>query len=134
MATTTGSVDATTNFTVSGTTPSAAGQTHELIFGGDRQICRVVVSGRITDSSTGSYVTSGFVDEHAGDGATAGKYEYTFSSLKQAYDFIEAHYAAFASGTTVTATIEMLMDYMIPASAQVSLATGGHVEGLSAAP
>ena len=107
-------------------TPSAVGQTHELIFGGDRAICKLVVSARIADTSTTSgYVESGFVDEHAGEENTAGKYEYTFSSPKQANDFIMAHRDAFTSGTTVTATIEMLMDYMIPASEQVSLTTGG---------
>ena len=106
-------------------TPSDAGQTHELIFGGDRAICRLVVSARIADPNTSSgYVESGFVDEADGEGATAGKYEYTFNSPKQANDFIMAHHSVFTSGSTVSATIEMLMDYMIPASEQVQLTTG----------
>ncbi len=121
----TGNVDASAAFAVNGTTPSTAGQTHQLIFGGDRAICKLVVSARIADTSTTSgYVESGFVDEHAGEENTAGKYEYTFNSPRQANDFIMAHHDAFTSGTTVTATIEMLMDYMIPASEQVSLSTG----------
>ena len=100
-------------------TPSAVGQTHELIFGGDRAICRLVVSKEITGVQETEYV-----DHHAGEGTTAGKHEYTFNSPRQANDFIMAHHDAFTSGTTVTATIEMLMDYMIPASEQVSLSTG----------
>ena len=100
-------------------TPSTSGQTHELIFGGDRAICRLVVSKEITGVQETEYV-----DRHAGEGTTAGKHEYTFNSPRQANDFIMAHHDAFTSGTTVTATIEMLMDYMIPASEQVSLSTG----------
>ena len=125
----TGSVDASAAFTVNNTeakTPSTAGQTHQLIFGGDRAICRLVVGARIEEN--GEAVSTGFVDEHAGEGATVGKYEYTFSSPKQANDFITAHHSAFTSGTTVTATIEMLMDYMIPASEQVSLSTGNSLQ------
>ena len=122
----TGSVTTPSSFTVTGTTPSNSGRTHELIFGGDRGICRLVVASRITDSSTTSgYVESGFVEEHAGEGTTAGKYEYTFSSPKQANEFITLYHSSFMDGTTVKATIEMLMDYMIPSSEQVSLTTGG---------
>ena len=96
-------------------TPNTAGRTHELIFGGDRAICRVVADPEITDAQSTEYV-----EAHAGEG---NKYEYTFTSLMDAYGFIKAHYNAFSSGDTVTATIEMLMDYMIPESDQVKLTT-----------
>ena len=125
----TGSVTTPSSFTINGTTPSNSGRTHELIFGGERGICRLVVSNRIEDSSTTSgYVESGFVEEHAGEGTTAGKYEYTFSSPSKANDFIMLHHSSFMDGTTVKATIEMLMDYMIPSSEQVKLTTGGGLE------
>ena len=131
----TGSVDASAAFTVNNAearTPSTSGQTHELIFGGDRAICRLVVGERIqaegSDPSSPTYVSTGFVNEHAGEGTTNGMYEYTFNSPRQANDFIMAHHDAFTSGTTVTATIEMLMDYMIPASEQVQLSTGGGLQ------
>ena len=88
-----GTVEATAVFTVNNTeakTPSTAGQTHQLIFGGNRAVCRVVVDAKITGVQSTEYV-----DEHAGEGATVGKYEYTFSSPKQANDFITAHHSAF---------------------------------------
>ena len=114
-----GSVGAA-NVTVTGTTPNDSGRIHELIFGGDRGICRLVVGSQIADA-----VSTEYVSDHAGEGETAGKWEYTFKSPKQANAFILAHHTYFTKGTTVSATIEMLADYMIPANEQVSLSTGG---------
>lgn len=113
-------------------TPSQSGLTHEIVFYSDRQICRVVVDNQITDTSTGSsFVESGFVAEHAGVGATEGKWEYTFRSPKQANAFITAHHSAFypnGDTTTVKATIELLTDYMLPQSERVELQTGGGIK------
>lgn len=113
-------------------TPSQSGLTHEIVFYSDRQICRVVVDNQITDTSTDSgFVESGFVAEHAGVGATEGKWEYTFRSPKQANAFITAHHSAFypnGDTTTVKATIELLTDYMLPQSERVELQTGGGIK------
>ena len=96
-----GSVDASA-VTVNNTyakTPSTSGQTHELIFGGDRAICRLVVGERIqaegSDPSSPAYVCTGFVYEHAGEGTTNGMYEYTFNSPRQANQFIIDHHDAW---------------------------------------
>ncbi len=132
------SVDAS-GFTIGGTnndvTPSNSGQTHELVFYSDRQICRVVVNERIqaagSDPDNPTYLSTGFVQEHAGEGATAGKWEYTFNSPRQANEFITSHHAAFypdGDTTTVKATIELLVDYMIPQSEMVNLSTGGGIK------
>ena len=117
------STSAPNTFTLSGNacmTPNTSGQTHELIFGGDRAVCRVVAAQEITGLQSDEYISSA-----PGEGATAGKFEYTFKSPKQAYQFIEAHKDDFTSDGKVTAKIEMLMDYMIPASDKVSMTTGG---------
>ena len=117
--TTIGSVESS-HFIINGNTPSDSGHTHELIFGGDRGICRLVVGSRIMDSSTGSgYAVDGFVEEHEGEGATAEKYEYTFNSPNKANDFISKYPSYFLDNGTIKATIEMLMDYMMPESERV---------------
>lgn len=111
--------DSTFHFTLEGVnngvqfkTPSGdnKGKTSELIFGGAKAICRIVAPTSVNVAQNNS-------NYERRDENSDGKYEYIFSSLNQAVSFITANNL---SGSP----IEMLVDYMIPASDKVNLPSG----------
>ena len=89
----------TGNFTLTGKTLNNS-NLYEIIFGGSSAICRIVTAdvGTLADGEIASRTETANEE---------GKYEYTFSSLNQAVTFIRRH-------TLSTASIEMLVDYIIP--------------------
>ena len=98
-------------FTLNGTTLNTNGGTYSIIFGGELAICKIVtteISGVLESEIAGKT-----------DPDSDNQVEYTFSTLKQAVTFAQTH------GLT-NATIEMLVDYLIPASDVVSLPAGSH--------
>lgn len=99
------------DFTLNGTTLNTNGGTYSIIFGGELAICKIVtteISGVLESEIAGKT-----------DPDSENQVEYTFSTLKQAVTFAQTH------GLT-NATIEMLVDYLIPASDVVSLPAGSH--------
>ena len=95
-----------------GKTLSSSGGTFEIVFGGNKPICKIV-TGDVGTLNAGEI--AGRTTEPDGEG----NYEYTFSTLNQAKDFILAHMSS-----TKKATIEMLVDYLIPGSDVVELPAG----------
>ena len=89
----------TENFQLNGTTLNSNGGTYNIIFGGKSAICRIVTA-KIENIDAG---------EIAGKTDGAGEVEYTFSTLNQAVAFAMKH-------NMTSATIEMLVDYLIPGS------------------
>ena len=93
-------------------TLNTTGGTFEIIFGGSKAICKIVTA----DVGT---LENGEIAGRTNTPNAEGNYEYTFSTLNQAMNFVTAH----MSGTK-TATIEMLVDYLIPDSDVVNIPTG----------
>ena len=94
--------DDRTGFTLnSGKTAGIAGGTADVKFGREKPICKIVTSEKVSETSASEFVTIDENDEHG--------IAYVFSSLNQAFDFILNH-------KLTTATIEMLVDYLIPQS------------------
>ena len=90
------------NFSLNGTTLNTNGGTYSIVFGGKSAICRIVTTAidGVQDSEiAGKTDTPDF----------EGKVEYTFSTLNQAVTFAQTH-------SLTDATIEMLVDYLIPGS------------------
>lgn len=101
----------TGSFTLYGTTLNTNGGTYSIVFGGKPAICKIVTT-EIASLSDNEIAGRTNAD---GDGYV----EYTFSTLNQAKEFVVAHMSE-----SKTATIEMLVDYLIPASDVVSLPAG----------
>ncbi len=97
------------SFTFTSTTLSGGGL-YEIVFGGSSAICRIVTEdvGELSEGETAGRTITPNAD---------GKIEYTFSTLNQAKAFIVNH-------SLKTAKIEMLVDYIIPASDVLSLPAG----------
>ena len=111
--------DAAVTFTLDeGSIPAASGGTSEIIFGGDKDVCKVVVDARIDGVDPGT-----FVREAAGSGETEGKWEYAFRTPKQALAFISQYASHFTDNGKLTAKIEMTSEYMITAADQIQLPT-----------
>ena len=103
--------EAGNGFTLNGKTLNTNGGVLEIKFGGDKPICKIVTEP--IDSVADSEIAGSSVQAD-------GKVEYTFSTLKQAMTFIQAH-------SLTTATVEMLIDYLIPASDVVLLPQGYNI-------
>ncbi len=86
---------ANTDFPVSKTTLSTAGDTFEVIFGGRKQICKVV---------------------------DANGTEHPFTRIEKALTFIQS--TDYHPAVEKTAAIEMLVDYLIPSSDHVVIPAG----------
>ena len=102
----TGTVSDVANVSLSGTTLNN-GNTYQIIFGGNRSVCRIVTP-EVTDALETDYAKKAAVA-----GSETNEYEYTFSSLNQAKSFITTYMttAAYPGGE---ATVEMLCDYLVP--------------------
>lgn len=87
------------NFEVSGKTLNNSGL-YEIIFGGKSSICRIVTAA--IDGVQNDEIAAKTTEPDA-----EGKIEYTFSTLRQAVNFIKNH-------SLNTAAIEMLKDYILP--------------------
>ncbi len=104
------SADEVSYVSLNGTTLNTNGGTYNIVFGGKSAICRIVtaeISGVSESEIAGNTDTPD----------AEGKVEYTFSTLNQAVAFAKNH-------TLKDATIEMLVDYLIPASDVVDLPEG----------
>ena len=89
------------------------GGAFEIVFGSGSAICKIVtemIPGVTADKIAGS--TAPDAD---------GKVEYTFSTLKQAVEFVTTY---MSDPGKRAATIEMLVDYLIPGSDVVTLPAG----------
>ncbi|MDO5476173.1 MAG: SpaA isopeptide-forming pilin-related protein [Eubacteriales bacterium] len=102
--------DANSGFSRTGQMAAESGASTEIIFGGDKPICRIVTD---TIENVNDNEIAGSAD--AGDG----KKEYVFRTLNQAVDFVQAHMSA-----TRTAQIELLVDYLMPRSDAVIIPKG----------
>ena len=94
------------DFSLTGTTLTSSGGTYEIVFGGSRAICRIVCPpvSSVKDSEIAGTPTAPDAD---------GNIEYTFSSFKQARDFVGKY-------LNNKATIEMLVDYLVPSTDDVN--------------
>ncbi len=99
---------AVAGFAVTGSISTKSGETHKVVFGGNKVICRIVHQ-EISNADPSKYETI-----FDGSGETEGSKEYTFSSLKQAITFINTY-------NLQDAKIEMVTDYLIPASDTIDL-------------
>ena len=97
---------------VTGTTPADGKTTYEIIFGEDKEICKIECPKQ-TGAAASEYVRKTTADAN-------GKVEYTFSKIQKAVDFAKSH-------SLSSVTIEMLVDYLMPGSdvATVSTSTDG---------
>ena len=91
------------SFTLSGNASSTYGETTEIIFGGNRVICKIVVPNEITGVNSSMYDDMDAVDA---DGVA-----YLFSTLDRAVAFAKQY---ITSSADAPATVEMVTDYMIP--------------------
>lgn len=94
--------------------------TYQIIFGNDKSICKISTN-----------TIEGFVPETAIENGEivgcdpvegTGKTEYLFSTLNKAVAFIKKYMS-----DTKTATIEMLVDYLLPASDKLEVPTGYNI-------
>ena len=94
------------DFELTGKTLTATGGTYEIVFGGSRAICKVVASpvSGVSDSEIAGKTNSPDAD---------GNIEYAFASFRQAEAFITKY-------LNKTATIEMLVDYLVSSSDNVN--------------
>lgn len=103
------------------TTDGGKNAISQLIFGGEKTICRIVTDSEITGATLGNdyerYDVGQDNDPNDSNSETSGKYEYTFSTLKQAVSFLDRF-------DTSSNTIEMTKDYLIPSTDQVVLPSG----------
>lgn len=108
--------EATTDagFTRSGTTVATTGSATEIVFGGDKPICKIVAPG----NAIGTVAEGQTVGQSEPD--ASGNVEYLFSTMMQAVAFVQAHETAM----TKTATIQMLVDYLMPGTDAVVVPAG----------
>lgn len=108
-------VDPTTGgFSITGDKTRADSAATQLIFGEDKQICKIV-TGEAANLDASSYLVK---TEPDGNGKT----EYVFKSLNQALDFVKAYMT-----DSKTAAIEMLTDYLLPASDNMNIPQGYNI-------
>ncbi len=86
--------------------------TYQIIFGDDKQICKIYTQD-IVNVAAGDYLLK--TDEPD----ESGKTEYVFKSLNQAMAFVKTY-----MNSSKTAVIEMLTDYLLPASDLVRIPRG----------
>ena len=110
--------DGTDSFSLSGNTLNANGGNYEIIFGGQRPICKIVTA-EITNVDSGEIAGKTEADAN-------GNVEYTFATLNSAVSFITRH-------NLTIATIEMLVDYLLPLNDIVSLPEGYNITFTTAA-
>ena len=96
-------------FSLNGTTLNTNGGTYSIVFGGKSAICKIVTA-EISDVSDSEIAGKTDADENE-------NVEYTFSTLKQAVTFAQTH-------NLTDPKVEMLVDYLIPASDVVNLPAG----------
>ncbi len=95
---------------------TASGGTYEILFGGMKPKCKIVVTADKHDSiqsaegSNGKLYTS-FAQQDPE------KYEYLFTRISDAVDFAITHFNA----QNATVTIEMLQDYLLPSTDKVEI-------------
>lgn len=87
----------------------------QLIFGDDKEICRIRTP-EISEASDSDYL------ERTETADSSGNIEYVFKSLNQAISFVQT----YMSGSK-TATIEMLTDYLLPASDNMNIPQGYNI-------
>lgn len=102
-----------TNFTLSsGKTGNANGSTVDVIFGGEKLVCKIVTSKKLDGITYGVSGDAAGIDNPDDDGVA-----YLFSSLSQAVTFAQ-------NKELKSAVIELLTDYLIPGSDLVSIPAG----------
>ena len=95
-----------------GQTGRANGSTVDLIFGGEKPICKIVTTSPVSGVTVGANGEAVGIDERDADGIA-----YLFSSLSKAVAFANNH-------SLSSATVELLVDYLIPGSDLVSIHAG----------
>lgn len=104
--------EAMAGFSRSGAVAAAAGGTTSIVFGDDKPICKIVmpeVQG-LDESKVAGHT----------DPDTSGNVEYLFSTLRQAVAFVQT----YETQTQKTATIQMLVDYLMPGNDTVDVPNG----------
>ena len=105
--------DTRANFALSsGKIGSATGTTVDVVFGGKKPICKIVVQNALNNITVGTDGEAVGIDDHDADGVA-----YLFSSLSQAVAFAQTH----SLSNTV---IELLIDYLIPGDDLANIPNG----------
>ncbi len=90
--------------------------TYQIIFGDDKEICRIRTTKNISN-------TESFINKTT-ERDSESRYEYVFGSLNQAMAFVTSY---MEDSKTATATIEMLTDYLLPATDNLSVPAGYNI-------